>query len=1054
MPGTCGSASTRPAGLPRRTRVGRFVAPLVVLAILPGASGPAAADSVQPDGSLPPAYAGHDGGRWGSSAVFDPAAGVAYVAGGITSGRLFDQVVTYNGTTHHVGVAGAKLPTPRAFMAAVWDDTDGVAYFAGGYEGYAVGGPNAGVPQYSNQVLRFDPGADTVSLVPVVTAPVGATFRPRELAAAVWEPPGSACPNGCAYILGGRTPAAGTQTLEYLDEIWRFEPGSPAGTLTLLSSHLPTPRCCGPAVRDGSGDVYLFGGYEGSGRSALAQIVRLRPSTGAVTVMGSLPSGRYGSSAAAVGSRIYLFGGTYLTHPEESSTCPLTRVDGEDSQGPFQTLDQIVRYDPSSNTVTPMPAALPTPPLRDVTSSGTPSRGREFTAAVWTGADVAIFGGGYDERCTNADAAQTTILRYEPIVRAPGPPREVRTVPASDSKQIVIQWKPPADNGGGPILRYHVYHRIGGDGLDVRVRDDNPEETKNGLLLPVPQPPAGEIVSESLFTIVKKLDLRTSEAELAHDSRATLFVYGQMKSLSCLPDIPQTRLSLLVNGVPATIGGNVAFDPCAVWPLEPDEPSWASFDVPLTSLRPDALNTIRIAKLEGVGVVKFGLDTSTNYERSSAVVAGIPVTLPGELMWYLDIYTSETFIEHGVVLPHSQDPGAVFTFVDETSSNAEQRAYQVTAENECCEGPKSDPPVTGVAPGWPDPPQAVSVVNSLAGGRDSVTVSWLPPADDGGLPIQSYYVFRRDESAADALVPDARIRLDTCTTCPQGVNNLGLPNTQVSGTSLLGIVPANELVNQFTDTTRRLGFRSCYGVAALTDPEIGLGRRSAGTDLELPFAGGFILPPAVALNHNCVYGINFSSLRVQADSVDLADLVAGEVSLVNITLFDDRNGNQRLDPGEGIIGLCPDRFLQTAPTSRFSLRTLFCLGMASPDLATTPSASVTAGGTISDTADVAGGFRPADGVAPEGTVTFRLYGPFASTPRSTDCKGSTLLAIHANIAASSATSSSAHYVSRSFTATQPGIYQWVAVYGGNASNRAVEGSCGDISEQVVVGPSA
>jgi hypothetical protein len=1020
---------------------------------LPGADGPASADSVQPDGSLPPAYAGHDGGRWGSSAVFDVPSGLAYVAGGISSGRLFDQIATYNGTTHQVGVAGARLPAPRAFMAAAWDDASRVAYFAGGYDGYAIGGPNAGVPQYSNQILRFDPLADTVSLVPVVTAPAGATFRPRELAAAVWAPPGSACTNGCAYIIGGRAPGPGAQTLEYLDEIWRFEPGSPLGTLTLLSSRLPTPRCCGPAARDGSGDVYLFGGYEGGGRSALDQIVRLRPSTGAVTVVASLPSQRYGSSAAVVGSRIYLFGGTYLAHPDESSSCPITKVDGKDSQGPFQTLDQIVRYDPSLNLVTPMPALLPTPPIQDVTSAGTPARGREFSAAVWTGADVALFGGGYDERCTNTDSAQTTILRYEPIVRAPGPPREVQTAPASDSKQIVIRWKPPADNGGGPILRYHVYHRIGADGLDVRVRDDNPDETENALLLPVPHPPAGEIVSESLFTIAKKLDLRTSALELAQDSRATLFVYAQMKALSCLPDIPQTKLSLLVNGVPATIGGNVAFDPCAIWPLEPDEPSWASFDVPLASIKPDALNTIQIAKLQGVGVVKFGLDTSTNYERSSIVVAGTPVTLPGELMWYLDIYTSRSFIEHGSILPASQDPGAVFTFVDETSSNAEQRMYQVSAENECCEGPKSDPPVTGEAPGWPDPPQAVTVVNSLAGTRDGVIVSWLPPESDGGLPIQSYYVYRHDENLAEALIPDGRVRSPACTTCPDAVNNLGLPNGQIPGTSLLGIVPAKELLNQFTDTTRRFGFRSCYSIAALTDPQIGLGPRSAGTDLDLPFGGGFVLPPALSLNHNCVLGINISSLRLHAQEVS-ADTETGEVPVVDLTLFDDRNGNQKLDEGEAIIGLCPDRFIESALTDRFSLRTLFCLGVETPDLATTPSGPVAAGGTISDTADVAGGFSPAGGPAPGGTVTFKLYGPFASAPRPTDCKASTRLAVQENIAASSSTSSSAHYVSAGFTATQPGIYQWVAVYAGNASNVGVEGFCGDVSEQVVVGPPA
>jgi hypothetical protein len=104
-------------------------------------------------------------------------------------------------------------------------------------------------------------------------------------------------------------------------------------------------------------------------------------------------------------------------------------------------------------------------------------------------------------------------------------------------------------------------------------------------------------------------------------------------------------------------------------------------------------------------------------------------------------------------------------------------------------------------------------------------------------------------------------------------------------------------------------------------------------------------------------------------------------------------------------------------------------GMASPAITTTPSGSVPADGTISDTATLNGG------ASPTGTVTFNLYGPgdnTCTTPIATRTSP-----LSGNTASSGPV-----------TAGGPGTYNWVATYNGDANNSPVTSPCG--SEKVVV----
>jgi len=106
---------------------------------------------------------------------------------------------------------------------------------------------------------------------------------------------------------------------------------------------------------------------------------------------------------------------------------------------------------------------------------------------------------------------------------------------------------------------------------------------------------------------------------------------------------------------------------------------------------------------------------------------------------------------------------------------------------------------------------------------------------------------------------------------------------------------------------------------------------------------------------------------------------------------------------------------------------------ASPAISTTASGTVPAGGKISDSAALSGGYNPT------GTITFKLYGPGDTTCQTV-------------LATSTATvTGSGTYGSAVFTTVGAGTYNWVASYAGDANNNpAGPTACG--SEPVSVTP--
>ncbi len=191
-------------------------------------------------------------------------------------------------------VAAGTLPSPRSRTSAIW--ANGSAYLFGGRTGLGQG--------YSNtrQIVRFTPvlGSTVVGQLPPTAQFAGSPDDGREGTAAIWD-------GTNAYIFGGYDRA-----FTPLDEIVKFNPGT--GQVQVVA-RLPLPTGDASAVWDGK-SAYIFGGYvrrPGEPKSELSsQIVRFTPTAGggtATTLPQTLPSGRNHTSAVSENQSVVVYGG-------------------------------------------------------------------------------------------------------------------------------------------------------------------------------------------------------------------------------------------------------------------------------------------------------------------------------------------------------------------------------------------------------------------------------------------------------------------------------------------------------------------------------------------------------------------------------------------------------------------------------------------------------------------------------------------------------------------------------------------------------------------------
>jgi hypothetical protein len=134
----------------------------------------------------------------------------------------------------------------------------------------------------------------------------------------------------------------------------------------------------------------------------------------------------------------------------------------------------------------------------------------------------------------------------------------------------------------------------------------------------------------------------------------------------------------------------------------------------------------------------------------------------------------------------------------------------------------------------------------------------------------------------------------------------------------------------------------------------------------------------------------------------------------------------------------------------------FTVNPVTPTLATTAGPDINLGGTLSDTADLAGtATRPADpvinltgtgGAEAGGTITFKLYGP-------DDCTTLAYTSPEVSVSGDGTYHTPDTPDDPAFTPTAAGTYHWVAVYSGNSPNTngaSHNTDCADEDEDVVV----
>jgi len=126
-----------------------------------------------------------------------------------------------------------------------------------------------------------------------------------------------------------------------MDQIWVFDPAT--GALTDTGVTLPSARYA-PAAAVGT-TVYLLGGADGS--TDYDEILALDTQTLAIrTLEAKLPHKCWGASAAAVGGKVYVFGG--IGYPNSTET----------------TWDTVACLDPVTETVCELPCRLSIPRLQ------------------------------------------------------------------------------------------------------------------------------------------------------------------------------------------------------------------------------------------------------------------------------------------------------------------------------------------------------------------------------------------------------------------------------------------------------------------------------------------------------------------------------------------------------------------------------------------------------------------------------------------------------------------------------------------------------------------
>ncbi|MBI4393970.1 MAG: protein kinase [Euryarchaeota archaeon] len=263
--------------------------------------------------------------------------GRTYLFGGESSPTSpLSSILRFEGNSKRATNSAQVLPAQRAGATATileWGNQGPVA-------GYIAGGVGEG--QYTAEILRFEFATEKVSVAQ------GRLPSPRAFAASTGWADGM-------LILGGDSPAGMLSEIVFYRHM--------TGEVTSQPALLPTPLAGAAASQAGSQELYLFGGYAGSGGTVPTKgILRYDANSNAILTMGAtLPTPRAHMAAAWNGNRIILAGGSATAN------------------GVTTFYDDVFSYDPSTDRLETLPVKLPSP--------------RAGMYATWYGSVLYLLGG-------------------------------------------------------------------------------------------------------------------------------------------------------------------------------------------------------------------------------------------------------------------------------------------------------------------------------------------------------------------------------------------------------------------------------------------------------------------------------------------------------------------------------------------------------------------------------------------------------------------------------------------------------------------------------------
>ncbi len=190
-------------------------------------------------------------GRGYTSAVYNSSNGKIYIFGGTSSEGYLSDIISYDPETEIILKMKEKLPSARIGASAVYNPLNNRIYIFGG----------RGNEGYLSSITEYNPETGDIAESPHVLPSV------RGFTASAYN-----YSNNKIYILGGRGSDAGS----FLSDIIEYDPVT--GNVVKKEESLPTARCGACCIFNTSDKrIYVFGGYEKSGGSHLAEIIKYGP---------------------------------------------------------------------------------------------------------------------------------------------------------------------------------------------------------------------------------------------------------------------------------------------------------------------------------------------------------------------------------------------------------------------------------------------------------------------------------------------------------------------------------------------------------------------------------------------------------------------------------------------------------------------------------------------------------------------------------------------------------------------------------------------------------